>query len=223
NRQQITQMGLGTTDTVQDLLKLELGYGGHTQNNGSLREQTISFDGLADPFEQTYAYDDLNRIQSATESAGSTETWKQTFTIDRYGNRRFNTGSGLTTTLGSCSEAVCNPTISTANNRFISAGYDYDANGNLIEDAEERSFVYDAENHQIEVKDSQDNTIGEYAYDGEGRRVKKIAGTELTIFVYNAGGQLVAEYSSQISSTPQVSYLTTDHLGSPRVITNENG
>ena len=223
NRQQITQMGLGTTDTAQDLLKLELGYGDHTQNNGSLREQTISFAGLADPFQQTYTYDDLNRIQSATETVGSTETWKQTFTIDRYGNRRFNTGSGLTTTLGSCTEAVCNPTISTANNQFTSAGYDYDANGNLIEDAEERSFVYDAENHQIEVKDSQDNTIGEYVYDGEGRRVKKIAGTELTIFVYNAGGHLVAEYSSQISSTPQVSYLTTDHLGSPRVITNENG
>jgi RHS repeat-associated protein len=33
----------------------------------------------------------------------------------------------------------------------------------------------------------------------------------------------VAEYSTQIAQTPQVSYLTTDHLGSPRVITNENG
>lgn len=33
----------------------------------------------------------------------------------------------------------------------------------------------------------------------------------------------MAEYSTQIAQTPQVSYLTQDHLGSPRVVTNENG
>ncbi len=32
----------------------------------------------------------------------------------------------------------------------------------------------------------------------------------------------MAEYSTQIAQTPQVSYLTTDHLGSPRVITDQN-
>jgi RHS repeat-associated protein len=41
--------------------------------------------------------------------------------------------------------------------------------------------------------------------------------------VYNGGGQIVAEYSTLTSQTPQVSYLTNDHLGSARVITNENG
>ena len=46
---------------------------------------------------------------------------------------------------------------------------------------------------------------------------------EVTIFVYNAGGTLVAEYSTVLATTQQVSYLTQDHLGSPRVITNENG
>jgi len=33
----------------------------------------------------------------------------------------------------------------------------------------------------------------------------------------------VAEYSTQLASTQQVSYLTTDHLGSPRVTTDQNG
>ncbi len=32
-----------------------------------------------------------------------------------------------------------------------------------------------------------------------------------------------AQYSTQIAQTPQVSYLTTDHLGSPRVITDQLG
>ena len=83
NRQQITQIGLGTTDSTQNLLKLELGYGNNTQNNGSLREQTITVPtvGATDGFTaiQTYTYDDLNRIQSATEEIDEEETWKQTF------------------------------------------------------------------------------------------------------------------------------------------------
>lgn len=33
----------------------------------------------------------------------------------------------------------------------------------------------------------------------------------------------MAEYSTALATTPQVSYLTTDHLGSPRVVTDKNG
>jgi RHS repeat-associated protein len=36
-------------------------------------------------------------------------------------------------------------------------------------------------------------------------------------------GKLIAEYSNQISPNPTVSYTTTDHLGSPRVITDKAG
>lgn len=44
------------------------------------------------------------------------------------------------------------------------------------------------------------------------------------MFVYDAAGQLVAEYSTQIETeAPKVSYLTTDHLGSPRIATNAAG
>ncbi len=65
-------------------------------------------------------------------------------------------------------------------------------------------------------------TIGRYYYDGEGKRVKKVTDTETTIFVYSSG-KLVAEYSTQLSTTPTVAYTTADHLGSPRIITNELG
>ncbi|MBK7709521.1 MAG: hypothetical protein IPJ30_28115 [Acidobacteria bacterium] len=64
-------------------------------------------------------------------------------------------------------------------------------------------------------------------YDGDGRRVKKrgwINGQwEETIFVYDASSRLVAEYSTILNPTPQVAYLTADHLGSPRINTNELG
>ncbi|MBX3283036.1 MAG: hypothetical protein KF756_11225 [Acidobacteria bacterium] len=62
-----------------------------------------------------------------------------------------------------------------------------------------------------------------YVDDGEGKRVKKVTSTEATIFVYDASGVLIAEYSSALATVQQVSYLTADHLGSPRVTTNEDG
>jgi RHS repeat-associated protein len=57
--------------------------------------------------------------------------------------------------------------------------------------------------------------------------VKKVVPStgETTVFIYDASGKLVAEYSTLV--TPQqdakVSYLTTDHLGSPRINTDQNG
>ena len=238
NRQQVTQIGLGTIDSGQDLLKLEYGYGNNTENNGSLREQKITVPtvGQASGFTavQTYTYDDLNRLQSAEEKVSGTTTWKQTFSIDRYGNRRFNTTNNNTTTLSQSAPAkVTNPLINTSDNRFqadqdgdSNIDYDYDENGNLTLDAENKRFVYDAENHQKAFFTGTNQTTtpdAVYHYDGDGKRVKKISAGEIAIFVYNAGGTLVAEYSTELAETPQVSYLTQDHLGSPRVITNKYG
>lgn len=65
--------------------------------------------------------------------------------------------------------------------------------------------------------------IGRYYYDASGARVKKVTNTETTIFVYSSG-KLIAEYSTVTPPTnPTVNYTTTDHLGSPRVITDANG
>jgi hypothetical protein len=42
-----------------------------------------------------------------------------------------------------------------------------------------------------------------YIYDGEGKRVKKLAGTVTTVFVYNISGQMLAEYSDSIPAPPR--------------------
>jgi RHS repeat-associated protein len=239
-RQQITKIGLGLTAEDQNLLKLEFKYTTtptSTDNNGSMREQKITVPAVGSnptfTATQTFAYDSLNRIQSTEEKIGGGTTWKQTFSIDRYGNRRFDAAN--TTTLGGCAASVCNPEINTSDNRLKkdqvgggSVDYDYDANGALVKDFSGQRFVYDAENHQKEFFYASNQTSTPdvtYEYDGEGRRVKKIAGSEMTIFVYDAGGLLVAEYSTTVVPEAQanVSYLTTDHLGSPRIITDQNG
>jgi RHS repeat-associated protein len=55
--------------------------------------------------------------------------------------------------------------------------------------------------------------------------VKKVTGGVTTVFVYNVAGQLIAEYDSLTTSPPGsggTSYLTTDHLGSTRVVTGQD-
>ncbi len=236
SRLQPTQIALGVTQGATNLLKLDYSYGS-TQNNSNVLSQTITVPtvGTNQGFTavQSYFYDSLNRLKSAVENVtphGGTavQSWKQTFTFDRYGNHRFETANGSTTTLDpNCPEAICNPTISTANNRLSSTGWQYDAAGNTTADPEGRTFIYDGENKQTEVRDQYNTVIGQYFFDGDEKRVKKIVpGTgEVTIFVYDAGAKLIAEYSTVVESVEnaKVNYLTTDYLGSSRTNTDESG
>jgi RHS repeat-associated protein len=223
SRLQPTQLGLGTSSNDQSLWKVNYDYG-TTDNNGNVKGQTITVPSI-NPLIQTFTYDSLNRIKSAKEeTSNNPQTWKQTFQYDRYGNRTFDVNQTTTIPTG-CSAAQCNPTVDTANNRFTSGqGYSYDNSGNVISDAQGRTFVYDAENKQKTVSGS-GGTIGQYLYDGDGKRVKKVSSVETTLFVYDASGNLATEYllTSSTPTTPVTSYLTIDTLRSPRIITDQSG
>ncbi len=224
-RLQPTQIALGTSANNTSLLKLNYDYG-QSDNNGNVKSQTITVSGMSHPLIQTYNYDSLNRLQSATETSNSAQTWKQTYQFDRYGNRRFDTSNNNTTTLPENFDTnVFNPTFNTANNRMSdNQGYEYDSAGNVTKDAANKRFAYDAENKQTSFGTNGSTTNGgTYSYDGDGKRIKKIVGTETTIFVYNASGQMVAEYSTTTPTNPTISYLTSDTLGTPRINTNANG
>jgi RHS repeat-associated protein len=238
SRLQPTQIGLGTSTTDTSLLKLEYSYG-TTANNGNVLSQTITVPGVTYPLVQTDTYDELNRLASATETSNTSQNWKQEFSYDRYGNRSFVTGSGHTDTLGSCT-TMCNPTFSSTTNRITSSGYTFDTSGNITANPSSRSFVYDAENKQTPVT-SGGGTLGTYYYDGDGDRVKKTSASDSTVLVYDAAGQLIEEYptsalttvatayvyaGSRLLSTETSSgttYLTADHLGSPRINTDGGG
>jgi RHS repeat-associated protein len=120
------------------------------------------------------------------------------------------------------------PAVDRSTNRFTSSSFIYDRNGNITADidpvtSQARSFVFNGDNKQVEVKNASGAAIGKYYYDGEGKRVKKVTQIETTIFVYS-GGKLAEEYSTATPpSNPTISYTTTDHLGSPRVITDKYG
>ncbi len=228
SRLQPIQIGLGSSATSQNLLKLNFDYG-LADNNGNVKSQTITTPtiGTATGFTaiQTYNYDSLNRLKDAKEMIGTAQQWKQTFTFDRYGNRTFDTENNNTTTLANgCPINICNPTANPQDNKLV--GTTYDSVGNTSQDANGQTFVYDAENKQVQVSNAT-GIVGIYAYDFDGKRIKKhVPSTgETTIFVYDAGGDLVAEYSTIVANQAEakVSYLTNDHLGSPRITTDSIG
>jgi RHS repeat-associated protein len=226
SRLQTTQIGLGSSNTDTSLLKIEYDYGTATQNNGALREQKISAPGISQPIVQSYAYDDLNRLQSSIETYnGGTQSWKQTFAYDRFGNRRFDAAN--TTVPSGGSQAVVNPLINTSDNRFSAGqGYIYDKAGSVTQDAESQRFTYDAEGRQTQFFSSANGSStpdATYSYSGDGQRVRKTIGQNETVFVYDAVGQLVAEYSTETAVNPNLSYVTADHLGSPRIVTDQSG
>ena len=118
-----------------------------------------------------------------------------------------------------------NPTISQSTNRIASGqNYGYDNAGNLTSDPTTpvNGVVYNAENRQTQYTKTGQAT-NSYYYDGDRHRVKKIDSTGTTVFVYDAGGQLIAEYTAGNPSSGGTSYLTSDHLGSTRVVMKSDG
>ncbi|MDA0207571.1 MAG: RHS repeat-associated core domain-containing protein [Acidobacteria bacterium] len=233
NRLQPTQIQVGS------LMTLGFGYDptGTPDNNGNVMSQTITAPGGV--FSQTYAYDALNRIESATEGS----TWTRAYHYDRYGNRGVQGDVGSPSPAPLCAIATapgCNSgaVAYAATNRFTSTWAEYDDAGNIAQwkdpnaaGARAWSAFYDGENKQRYYCK---NTLGtcdgtnadaEYVYDGEGNRVRKIdygTGAE-TNYVYDASGRLAAEYSTTGSTTPVGRYFrTTDHLGSTRLVTDDS-
>jgi RHS repeat-associated protein len=158
-----------------------------------------------------------NRILSFTETGSQAN---QTYSYDAFGNR---------TVSGWMPYAGQTPTTGSAfpNNQWAAgSGVTYDGAGNQLSVSlgagGTRLFTYDAENRQKTASIPGMSAIS-YVYDGEGRRVQKTVGTTGTTFVYDAAGRLAAEYGGPTNPLSGTTYLTDDHLGSRRLVTNAGG
>ncbi len=104
--------------------------------------------------------------------------------------------------------------LSISRSLWTTASFGYDAAGNIAQDSS-RSYLYDGEVRLKEIRSRGDNTrISSYRYDPFGRRVKREArsdlnymtkdclsqqqvrayASEVVIYIYGAGGELLAEY-----------------------------
>jgi RHS repeat-associated protein len=231
SRLQPTEIGLGKSSVDSSLLKLNYDYG-TTQNNGNVKRQVITVPTISTStgftVTQHYQYDPLNRLLDSQEVSGDSASWQssgylwqQRFTFDQYGNRQVDTGNTTAAFIGP------NPSIDPLNNRIsprTGESYEYDAVGNLTKGQGGETLTYNAENKLVQYAGGASQIGGaDYVYDGEGRRIKKVRPSETTIFVYNYSGRLVAEYSSATPQNNGTSYLTTDAIGTPRIITRADG
>jgi RHS repeat-associated protein len=237
-RQQPIEVKLGTSTNAVEKGQWQFRYCGGfgdvscSANNGNVLGQMHTIGGAN--FNQTYHYDPLNRICSVRETASTTplgprncddvsgviggETWFQAYSVDRFGNLATPTDPNINVhplTVRSLSD------YDTATNRLktLSGIWNYDAAGNLTKHGG-WTLAYDAENRQKTSQPS-GGSVTTYDYDGDGRRVKKTTGATSTWFVYDASGQLAAEYTAAgPSGSSATHYLTTDHLGSTRLVTD---
>ncbi|MCW5981049.1 MAG: hypothetical protein KIT09_23405, partial [Bryobacteraceae bacterium] len=220
SRLQPVDLRLGTTAQGWEKWRLRNVYavscgGGGECNNGNVQSQTATVGGTLE-LAQTYGYDWLNRLTSASESG----SWAQDYSYDRYGNRWMTSEGGFTP--GWTGYRPNGASWYTAENRLSGVGYDGAGNQTQLPPF---TLGYDGEN-RLKSAASASNGSAAYDYDGEGRRVRAVVSGETvatTYFVYDAFGQLAAEYSSQAPEESGRRYVTVDHLGSTRVVTDGSG
>jgi RHS repeat-associated protein len=181
-------------------------------NNGNVVSQRQTMGAISWP--TTYTYDGVNRLTGATETPAGGGGWSHSYAYgDQYGNMILGDPASLVPSGLTCGY------YDSATNRCSAAAYD--ESGNVTAFAG-RSMTYDAENRQVTLTDG---GTTQYFYDAEGLRVQKVSGGQTTTFVYDAMGQLAAEYGGKTENGPACSicYMTEDHLGSTRLVTDEQG
>jgi RHS repeat-associated protein len=205
---------LGTASA--DVFRLDYGDYGGAANNGNLLSQSIYHGATGATWAQTYTYDGANRLKTINEAAAGGPAWSQTYGYDRFGNR-WVPSSGLP--LSSLTPTAAGE-FNAATNRLTTPNL-YDLAGNHTRDELGRTFTFDAESHQVTFGDG--STSATYVYDGEGRRVRATVQGATTTFVYDAFGRLAGQYGrATAEQRTGVQYLTGDHLGSTRVVTDGN-
>ncbi|HUS07836.1 MAG TPA: RHS repeat-associated core domain-containing protein [Bryobacteraceae bacterium] len=234
-RLQVSAIGIGNslhgdlcTRSNTDFLFLKTEYQtpGVNDNDGNPVKQTMetpkkpSIGGWL-TLEQTHQYDGVNRVLLTTETTvgeSPAASWSYKNGYDPYGNRWQDTTGTTSPNLTAPSGADW---FSTASNRLakstagILALGAYDGAGNLVSHPDFGQMAYDSENRLTNWQ----NGAVQFRYDGQGRRVQKQIGSRIITYVYDAGGQLAAEYDTAASTNTGTQYRHEDQLGSTRLVT----
>ncbi len=175
-------------------------------------------------FSQSYSYDPLKRLTYAFDYYSGNVGWGRNYAYDEYGNASVSVNLGVPlnglTPVKTGNNWFNNP-YNPANNQLLAESYDAAGNTTNIGSL---TVTYDAEAMQTQTYDSVSHLQANYTYDANGQRVQKIFNGVTTLYVHDALGTLAAEYSSAAATTPACTtcYLSYDHLGSVRLITDQN-
>lgn len=200
-----------TSIMVNDVYQNVIGY------NGDSTITTLT-SALNPTSNQTYNYDELDRLTGATGSYGTI-----IYSYDSVSNRITKTDNGTESSLG----------YLTPSNQLDSP-FIHDANGNRTR-GDKRSFTYGEHNRLTEVTNDENGIKTTYLYNGLGQRVKKSNVFGEIYFLYDEQGLLIAEASDEGKVTKEYIYYESqplvmdaidtyyyhnDHLGTPQALTD---
>ena len=153
---------------------------------------------------KSYTYDTLGRLTKTVtiDHNKNDKTKTVTYTYDNVGNR-LKEDDG-TTTISYTYNGLDQLKTSTKEKGTAVEEvrqYDYDMNGNQTDvkntkTGENQTYVYDAENRLSQVsvtKDGKTAVIQQNIYNGEGQRIQKVDGDEMTNYYYQDG---IAAYTT---------------------------
>jgi len=188
--------------------------------------------------DQGFGYDANGQLTSITTATAS---W--TISYDANGNRTGVTLNGTPSTY--TTEATSNRLTSTTS---PARSFGYDSTSNTTSDSANYTATYDASGRLATITKAGATTT--YSYSNNGQRVRKFSSTgasSTTIFVYDQSGQLLSELDStgkavreyvwlgntpiaiftpdpaNAANPPLAYYFHTDHLDTPRVVTDKSG
>ena len=225
SRLQPIKMSLRHLNAVEEMFSLENIFKLSTRseptgNNGNIHKQLVSRGPSKE--EHLFKYDQLNRIsmfRMQTNGGVSSET---TYHYDRNGN--------LLHECDGSARPMCSESTEPSGKSSKGEIERRDSAGNLVVIGKNERNVFDAENRLVRVTASDGTLLARYAYDGDGRRISKTMflnniPDEITLYIHDASGRVVAEYSSKTPSAHarQRLFFTSDHLGSVRAVTGLNG
>jgi RHS repeat-associated protein len=172
---------------------------------------------------ESYTYDGLDRLTSAYCTS-----WSHTYAYDKTGNRLSK--DSVTYTVNTVNEVTA-----------LSDGttFTYDSNGNRTQKTtgtDTLDYTYDNADRLVKVEENS-TTIGEYIYDGKGRRLQSTENGETTTCIYSGFSVLYEETSigtaayiygpfgrlakkTTISGESNTFFYHIDHLGSTRLVTD---
>jgi RHS repeat-associated protein len=196
----------GPDSTPGSVLDLQYNYNWATQDNGNVFGITNNRDTTRS---QTFAYDQVNRISTAEtiSDSGSSQAncWGESYTYDQWGNILAIASPGAA--YNGCTQETTH-TWQFTGNQISTAGYQYDAAGNMLSDG--------LNAYQWYSEGSLASADGQYyMYDGRGNRVGKV-GSKL--YWYGPGGQVLDESDTSGNITDEYVYFgggRVAHLSQP--------
>lgn len=232
NRLQVEQIKLTLNGTERQ--RYDYKYGEVNQTTGAVTTskntgQVASIEGFIDgakQWQQRMSYDTLGRLTLASEYRGDTgqQVWQADYDYDKWGNRLQLTGNQ---NVNISFIEVKTMDIDQTTNRFTSAtDFTYDDAGYLKVDKKFRGlqYQYDANGRMKQSAQLDGTGVATAIYDGLGQRVQTVENGVTRKIVFDAFGQMVAEYGGEVTQNDPggTKYLMSDHQGSARVVMNAN-